>query len=401
MRIEQRALYIIIGIYTIIQFIILLGFGYTPYPDSQGYIYCAQEALGHGQFYPAIENTKTLSFLWNIGAINAVAVSLKLFHSVTPLLIVYTLLKSLTVLLIYLITEKVLGRKTAYIALLISVCYPANYGEGTSLLSEVPFVFFCLSGIYAFINQRYLPAGLLLGCADYFRPIAIVFILAIILSNIRHYKAYLKICLCYAIVINSIGLSNYLTKGEYIYKAKTGWMALAQYHWDNDKEHKGVEPMSIADNQNLTYSQKDDVWKSMFVEWLKEHKKEYIRQIPIKIVKTYISDNANMCAFLSQKEKSSTYMYETISLPHLVKSFPRYNFVQWLTFFNLMFYYILLAIFILSFRYFKTLRLGWLVVIIGTMFIALFGHGEARFHIPYMPFIIICAAYYIRRMKRN
>lgn len=392
---KQYKVFYIIGIYTILQFIILLGFGYTPYPDSQGYITCAQEALKYAQFYPAKETTYTLPFLWNIGAINAVALSLKLFHSITPLLIIYTILKCGTLILIYLITKKILNYKTACIALLISVLYPANYGEGTSLLSEVPFMFLCLSSIYAYSNQKPILTGFLLGCADYFRPLAIIFILAIILSNIKNYKIYLKICLCYTIVISSIGLGNYLTKEEFIYKAKTGWMALAQYHWNNDKEQKGIEPMSVGNNHNLTYSQKDEVWKKMFIGWLKEHKTEYIKQIPIKIGKTYISDNVNMCAFLSTREKNSAYMYDNISLPSLIKAFPNYNFVQWLTVYNLIFYYGLLICFLLCFRHFKTLKLECLIIIIGTIFIALFSHGEARFHIIYMPFIIICVAYYI------
>lgn len=403
MKLQHKALYII-GIYTIIQFVILLGFGYTPYPDCQGYIICAQEALKYGQFYPARETTYTLPFLWNIGAINAVALSLKLFHSITPLLTAYTIFKCGILILIYLITQKIFGNKTAYIALLISVLYPANYGEGTSLLSEVPFVFLCLSGIYAYTNKRYLLAGILLGCADYFRPIAIIFILAIILCNLKNYKAYFKICLCYALVISSIGAGNYLTKGEFIYKAKTGWMALAQYHWANDKDHKGIEPMAVGNNHNLSYSQKDEVWKNMFTDWLKVHKTEYIKQIPIKVSKTYISDNVNMCTFLSKKEKNSGYMYDSISLPNLMKCFPNYSFAQWLTVYNLVFYYGLLVCFVLSLKYFKTLTFEWLVIIIGTTFIALFGHGEARFHIPYMPFIIICTAYsinhYLNKPKR-
>ena len=108
---KKKGFMLIIGIYTIIQLIILLGFGYTPYPDSQGYITCAQNALAYNQFYPAKETLYTLPFLWNIGAINTVAFSLKLFHSVTPVLIIYILLKGGTLNLVYLITHKWFGEK--------------------------------------------------------------------------------------------------------------------------------------------------------------------------------------------------------------------------------------------------------------------------------------------------
>ena len=57
--------------------------------------------------------------------------------------------------------------------------------------------------------------------------------------------------------------------------------------------------------------------------------------------------------------------------------------------------------FLLSLKHIRKLRLSWLIVLIGTTFIALFGHGEARFHIPYMPFIIMCSAYYICNFKKH
>ena len=240
-----------------------------------------------------------------------------------------------------------------------------------------------------------------MGCADYFRPIAIIFILALILCQIRNYKGYLKICLGYALVISTIGFCNYSSKGEYIYKAKTGWMALAQYHWDNDGEQKGMQPMDLTDNHHLTFSQKDEMWRNMFLDWLKDHKGEYIQQIPVKIGKTYISDNVNMCAFLDQTEKKKDYMYNSLSINSMLHSFPKYSLAQWITLYNLIYYYGIIITFILSFKYIRKLKMAWLVVLIGTTFIALLGHGEARFHIPYMPFIIMCSAYYISYFKKH
>lgn len=399
--IEKKIAYII-GIYTIIQVIILLGFGYTPYPDSQGYITCAQESLSHGQFYPAKEELYTLPFLWNIGAINIVALSLKCFHSIMPVLVFYTILKSGILLFTYLIALKCLNKKVANLSIIIAVFYLANYGEATSLLSEIPFMFFILFGIYASINKKYIVGGILLGCADYFRPIAIIFILAYIISNIRNYKAYFKLCLAYSMIICCIGLGNYMAKGQFIYKAKTGWMALAQYHWNCETPHQGVEPMSITANKRLTYSEKDEIWKEMFFDWLIDHKMEYIKQIPIKVYKTYISDNVNMCAFLNKKEKKSQYMYDRLSMVSLLKAFPYYNFAQWLTLYNLIYYYMLMGIFLLSYRQTrKVLPLTWNILALGTLFIAIAGHGEARFHIPFMPFIIINVAYFINKKYMN
>lgn len=380
--------------YTIIQFLILYFLGYTPYPDSQGYINIAQETLKYNnQFYPAREQLYTLPFLWNIGAINTTALSLLLTESITPLLIIYTLLKTSTILLTYIIAYRLFGKKTAIATIIMALIYPANYGEATSLLSEVPFVFFTLAAIYACIKGKNLMGGTLMGCAEYFRPFAIIFIMAYILCNIKEWRQWTKMCIAYASVIIFIGTCNYATKQQFIYKAKTGWMALAQYHWDNDPQHKGLPPMALTENHTLTYSEKDNAWRDMFLTWLKDNKKEYIKQIPVKIAKTYVSDNTTLCAMLPQKEKNSTYMYETLAMENMISSFPHFSATQWLAAFNLLYYYTLLLLLLCSTKYIKKLRLTFLIVIIGTIFIALVGHGETRFHIPFMPFIIMAAAY--------
>ena len=151
--------------------------------------------------------------------------------------------------------------------------------------------------------------------------------------------------------------------------------------------------MALTENHTLTYSEKDDAWRDMFITWLKDNKKEYIKQIPVKIAKTYVSDNTTLCALLPQKEKNSTYMYEPLAMGTMLKTFPHYSPTQWLAAFNLLYYYSLLILLLFSTKYIKQLRLTFLIVIIGTTFIALVGHGETRFHIPFMPFIIMAAAY--------
>lgn len=387
-----------VAIYTVLLLLVLIFFGYTPYPDSEGYIYCAQESLKHNQFYPFKEGLYELPFLWNIGAINAVAASLWLFNSVTPLLVVYTLMKGFSLLLTYKIALTCFGKRTACIACVMYMLYPANYGEGTSLHSEVPFVFFTLSAVWSSLKGRYVLSGLLFGCADYIRPFALIFIMAVILQDMRNYKAYLRMLAVYAAFIVSIGLSNYCSKGEFVYKAKTGWMALSQYHWDHDSEKTTSDPQCVTGNDKLTYTQKDELWKDMFIDWLKDNKLEYIRQIPVKIFNTYVSDNIGMCTFLSKEEKQSQYMYQSLSLHALIRDFPHYSAVQWLTVVNLLFYYAVMIVFVLSIKYIKELRLQWLVIILGTLFIAFVGHGESRFHIPFMPFVIMASSYYISKM---
>lgn len=397
-NIADKKIGYLVAIYIVLLLLVLFFFGYTPYPDSEGYIYCAQESLRHNQFYPFKEGLYELPFLWNIGAINVVAASLWLFNSVTPLLIIYTLMKGFSLLLTYKIALTCFGKRAASIACVLYLLYPANYGEGTSLHSEVPFVFFILSAVWSSLKGRYVLSGLLFGCADYIRPFALIFIMAVVLKDLKNYKAYWKMLAVYVAFIMSIGLSNYCSKGEFVYKAKTGWMALSQYHWDHDSEKTTPNPQCVTGNDKLTYTQKDELWRDMFFDWLKDNKSEYVRQLPVKVFNTYVSDNIGMCTFLSKEEKQSQYMYQPLSLHALIRDFPHYSAVQWLTVVNLLFYYAVMTMFVLSIKYIRELRLQWLVIIFGTLFIAFVGHGESRFHIPFMPFVIMAVSYYISKM---
>ena len=83
---HQLSIWLIV-VFTVLQLVILFTFGYTPYPDSEGYLLFANDAVLHSEPYPVTVCLNQYDFLWNIGAINSVAFSLYLFHSYVPLLV--------------------------------------------------------------------------------------------------------------------------------------------------------------------------------------------------------------------------------------------------------------------------------------------------------------------------
>lgn len=396
----------IIILFTLLQFIILFVFGYTPYPDSNGYILLAKECVRAGEPYPVSSQVNNLPFIWNVGAINFVALSLRLFNSIMPLLCLYSLLKGLSAWLVYEIA-KILFKDTgrvAWIALLLYILYPANYGESTSLLSELPFLFFILLGIFSILKQHGLAGGAWMAIANWIRPMGIVFLASAIFFLILRKKRYdvLKTIGGYLIIVVVFSAFTYHRTGYCIYQAKTGWMALLQYSVDHSPEDDA--DYTHAEGYNAV--QKDSVWRERTIEWIGKHTGEYIKQMPAKLVKTYVSDNVNFCTFLPDKNKTK-YMYEKISMPVLFHHFPHYSVVQWLTVCNLIYYYLLLVLFlagcIVAVRNKKgaEIALPLSIIIIGTVLLLLVGHGEARFHIPFMPFVIMVAALFINTNITN
>ena len=391
---HRQIIIILIVLFTVAQLVILFLFGYTPYPDSEGYISLAEECIAHHDYYPIASKINDYPFLWNIGAVNAVVLSLKLCHSVVPLLVIYALMKGITSWLFYAITKRLCGSQTAFIAFIIYIIYPANYGESTSTLSELPFLFFCLLGIWLSLNRQ-LPilGGISLALANWFRPMGIVFLLAVIIYLYYQKQKILRPLVGYIAMILLIGSMTYLRTGLFLYQAKTGWMALADY-----STHHAPESMQVRNHQEWNVSQKDAAWQALFIDWLKNHPAEYVQQMPTKLINTYVSDNVNMCTFILDKAHKD-YMYEEVSMQTLFSHFPNLSAVQWITLVNLIIYYLLLLSAIISLIYFKndTYLLPVSIIVLGTLLLLFLGHGEARFHIPFMPFIIMLSASFINK----
>ena len=398
----------IILFYIVAQIVCLFVFGYTPYPDSEGYIYLAKECLGEGTFYPA--DLTGIPFLWNIGAVNAVALSLYVTGSVLPLLIVYSIMQGLMAWLLYVIARELFNEKTALFALALFVLYPANYACGTSAHSEVPFIFFSLLAVFLSLKDRYFFAGVCFAIANYFRPMAVVFVLALLLLMLYRrlrLQKYLYLLAGMFLVTVSIGVTNYVAKGKYFTQGAMGWMGLMQYSWDNDSDRQsdyilfgGNDPNVIDEELRLDCLQRDSVWRSHFLIWLKNNKIEYVRQMPEKVVRTYASDNVGFCAFMSDKAERE-YMYDEICMPTLLEDFPDWTPLQLLTVLNLVYYYCLLLFAMCGVAYgirrkrILGILLPTSVILAGTAVLVLVGHGEARFHQPFMAMFIILAAYAI------
>ena len=194
-------------------------------------------------------------------------------------------------------------------------------------------------------------------------------------------------------MITIIGCATMYRTGLFIYQAKTGWMALMDYSSDY-----ASESMKVRKYADWNVSQKDSAWQSLFFDWLKDHPTEYIKQMPPKLVNTYISDNVNMCTFIPGKADKE-YMYEEVSMQTLIDSFLKLSAVQWLTVINLIVYFCIIISALCSLYWFnrKEYLLPIAIIVLGTLLLLFVGHGEARFHIPFMPFFMMLSAIFINK----
>lgn len=191
--------------------------------------------------------------------------------------------------------------------------------------------------------------------------------------------------------------------GHFIYQAQTGWMALLQYSVDHTTTTTD-DCLPIVDKANVV--EKNTIWRKRFFSWLYDHPIDYFTQMPRKLVNTYISDNVNMCAFLSNKNERA-YLYDELSMRQLLRHFPNYTPTQTLTIVNLVYYYAILIMFVVGLflmtrkKAVTALLLPMTIIVATTAMLLLLGHGEARFHQSLMPFFMMIAAVTIMKIYKR
>ena len=393
---------------------VLLVFGYTPTNDAEGYLEMARVCLAQGEPYPCQALFTGQPFIWNIGAINLVAASLALFGTTWPLLPLMCLLKALTALLLAKTTESLLGRKAALAMLLLYALYPNNWGQSTTLLSEIPSAFFTMTAVWLVVTRRrpwpLFAAGLSLAVANWFRPTALLFIVALTAYLLyterrRALRPVVTVCAAYALAIALIGTECRLRTGHFVYQAESLWCNMVDEcydgapvapHYDEPLWQEG-RPRYIEGHEQMTCFQCADIWRARSLAWLKAHPLEYLAKIPGRLFYMYgMPDIDNMAAFLADKSHAEN-NYITIPYRHLAAEASSLSLAQWLALLCALCYYALLLLAAVG-AVGLTVRgrvgeafLPLFVVVACSLALVLVMHGETRFKDPFMPYVFMLA----------
>lgn len=206
--------------------LVLFLFGYTPTNDGDGYIEYARMCIDYEEPYPCASTINGQPFIWNIGQINLVALSLYLFHSVYPILVLMCFLKAASAYLIARIAQKTCNDQIGLIALLLYVCYPNNWGQSTTILSEIPSITLLLGAVFIILHtsrvRNFFIAGMLMAVANWFRPISLVFMGTFLLyflffKNKQWLRSFSSLLAGYALFILVVGTTCWLRTGYFLY----------------------------------------------------------------------------------------------------------------------------------------------------------------------------------------
>jgi hypothetical protein len=401
---------------------ILLLVGYTPTNDGDGYIEYAILSINDHQPYPSISTIIGKPFIWNIGQINLIALSLWLFKRIYPLLVLMCALKALTAYIIARLTEFIFNHNTGILAILLYIIYPNNWGQSTTLLSEIPSVSLALTALYLMLKYNnvkiWIVAGLLFAIANWIRPISLIYIgsalfFCLLYQRENIIKRYTTIIAAYACITIFLGLSCWHRTGYFVTQPTTVWFNFAATTYEkstkvvytDDFYPKGTARY-IEGREHLTAFQCADIWKKRSLKWLVNHKTEYIKKIPGRLFWMYYEDNDNLPAFLKDKSKAEN-NYVTLPIRYLLHDISSLSGIQCFLLLNQIVYMAILILAIIS-SYTLILRkqyrkafLPLFIIIAGSLCLVLISHGETRFKSPFMPFIFMVAAAFLSSKENS
>lgn len=401
---------------------ILLFVGYTPTNDGDGYIDYALMSLKDGQPYPSHSTILGQPFIWNIGQINLIALSLWLTRSIVPVLVLMCALKAVSAFVIARITELLFNHRTGLIAILLYIAYPNNWGQSTMLLSEIPSVALALTALYLTLKynraKAWIAAGLLFAVATWIRPISPIYIgsafLYHLLFNRRLIpKRYACIVGSYVALLIAVGTSCYLHTGYFLTQPTTVWFNFIANTYEKSTKVDYTQPVypkgtarCIANREKLTALQCRDIWRQRSLQWLGNHKIAYLKKVPGRLFWMYYEDIDNIAAFLKDKQHAEN-NYVTLPVTSIAHQINSLSPIQYFALINEIFYLIIVLMAVtataqlLRKRDDCSLFLPLFIIVAGSLALVLVSHGETRFKAPFIPFLFMLAASVSIKMRNT
>lgn len=401
---------------------ILLFVGYTPTNDGDGYIEYALMSLKDGQPYPSHSTIMGQPFIWNIGHINLIALSLWLTRSIMPVLVLMCALKAVSAYVIARITELLFNHRAGLIAILLYIAYPNNWGQSTMLLSEIPSVALALTALYLTLKynraKTWIAAGLLFAIATWIRPISPIYIGSALLYHLffnrkQIFRRYACVIGGYAALLIAVGTSCYLRTGYFFTQPTTLWFNFAANTYEKSTKVDYTQPVYpkgtaryIANREKLTALQCRDIWRQRSLQWLGNHKIAYLKKVPGRLFWMYYEDIDNIPAFLKDKQRTGN-NYVTLPVASIAHQINGLSPIQYFALINEIFYLIIVlmavtaTVQLLRKRDGCSLFLPLFIIVAGSLALVLVSHGETRFKAPFMPFLFMLAASVSIKMRNT
>lgn len=293
-------------VWIIVQIVMIAYFFNTEQRSDQGaYMAIARDCFENGEWYPMQKHVYS-SYIWAPGLINYFILQLKIFGTL-KLNMVFNLLMNVGILYeVYYLARRFFSVQTAYISVIVFCLLYSNYFVVLPAGTEIPFLFLSLTAFCLCLNTGrkvglLVLAGVLFAVANWIRPLVIIFVpVAVLYMIVNRYRwqHYVSLLLPIVCIISIIGISTKNKIGYFNYQSTTSGVNLIMTA--NDAAYGGVAVYVVDDTTNiayikdaekLTFVERDSIWRSRAVQWIKENPVRYAKLYCMKLGGLYIEDS--------------------------------------------------------------------------------------------------------------
>ncbi|WP_434503098.1 ArnT family glycosyltransferase [Prevotella sp.] len=394
----------VIGCIWLLAQIVLMFCQFGPQQGDWGtYIMLAHRCYDSGEWYP-MKCDLYSEYIFAPGLVNLLIAEFRLLGTLFVNKVLYLFLNIGVLINIFLLAKHFFSERIAYIASILYCALYVNWFIALSANTELPFLFLALSAVSLCVlggdkAWKFVLAGILLGLANWIRPLAVIFVVGIILYYFVTRKWTWKLSLAGVAMIATVLLIGFSAKrnlGRLCFQSTTSGFNLIMTA--NDKAFGGVDaniwedPTSIAyieNEQQKTCFERDSIRMARAIAWIEcnpiRYAELYIKKIPVLLAEDSWSDQrifgSEQFMYKYQHGLYSKSDFAKRLMFKLLKSIP---------------YYLMLLLFAYSLwknrKDIFTIK-GWILTffVVGMLLTCLYP-VQPRYHYPFMFPLIIWAA---------
>ncbi len=289
---------IVLFIYFIILTAIVSIAGITLRSDALYFFELAEKAVVNSVLYPSSLNIYD-PYIVSITYVNILIALLSIINSPQVIGFYNLVIVALSIYFLFLIIDKISGKKAAKIGVLIFLLYPSTIGLVRTNLTELTFCFFMLAATWFYLKGSSLDsliAGFCFALSAAVRPVGVILFLAFAASVlIKAYKNNKKLLTGFYLILAFSGtliiysLIIYHSSGLKVQFPSTSGLNLligandyASGGYDNIIFLPGYEA-HISEDEKITFYERNARYTEMAVNWIKENPFKWISLIPAKI----------------------------------------------------------------------------------------------------------------------
>ena len=394
----------------LIQLALCLTFDGEQVSDAESYLELARYYATVNSWYPGPGDLHA-TYIFGNGYVNLLSVVMRLSTSMIWAFLLNMLFTQMIVLSWADIARQLTGRtQTACLTVVLLCAMCGLWGEVAATRTELCFMAFM--GVSLALSLRksagsLLAAGVLMGLANWVRPLLVVFLPGVLLFFLMRrvgWKRVLAYLAGLTLVIVLLGARTYQRTGRFVYQAQTmGVNMLMGANDDADGSYVGEvydegKPGYVAPGSGVTFDERDARYKRYAVEWIMEHPLRFAALAPAKLFYYLATDIYCGSSFFGNRIQTDNLGYirelAAIVTGRGARPFALGDAVVILSQLTYMLVFLAYVAFVVDcLRRRCWLRLLPLHLIFAlSCGVTIMTVGGARYHMPYLPIFCLCAA---------